>query len=73
MVASLFILGTVGLLTGWGWIGWMIWAVLVSLLGIWHPPVVDEGMPLGRARTIIGIVTLLVFILTFMPLPFYIN
>ena len=73
MVASLFILGTVGLLTGWGWIGWMIWAVLVSLLGIWHPPVVDEDMPLGRARTIIGIVTLLVFILTFMPLPFYIN
>jgi len=35
-----------------------------------HPPVVDEDEPLGLARILVAIIGLLVFILSFLPVPF---
>ena len=58
---------------GWpawsGWPGWYLWAGLTAVLGVRHPSVADETA-LDRRRTIIGWVTLLVFVLTFTPKPF---
>lgn len=66
MVVSLVILG---LLT---WPGWFIWAALISLIGLSHPPIEDQHIPLDGGRKLICAVTILVFVLTFMPTPFYI-
>ena len=42
--------------------------VLLFLLKVGHPPVAEDE-PLGRARTILAVVALIVFILCFMPFP----
>lgn len=55
------------------WKGWLVWGVLVTIIGIWHPPTLDYDMPLDPRRKVVGLVTLLVFILTFTPTPFYIS
>lgn len=66
MVAFLAVLG---LLT---WPGWFIWAALISIIGLRHPPIEDQHLPLDGRRKLICVATILVFILTFMPTPFYI-
>jgi membrane-associated protease RseP (regulator of RpoE activity) len=55
------------------WLGWLVWGVLVTVIGIWHPPTLDYDTPLDPRRKVIGLITLLVFILTFTPTPFYIS
>ena len=55
------------------WLGWLVWGVLVTVIGIWHPPTLDYDLPLDPRRKVIGLITLLVFVLTFTPAPFYIS
>lgn len=55
------------------WPGWVVWAILVSVIGLGHPPVFNEREPLDPARRRIAIITLIVFVLTFIPTPFYIQ
>lgn len=50
--------------------GWLVWAVLITIIGIKHPPVIDDFTHLNPVRKLIGWITLLVFILTFIPAPF---
>jgi membrane-associated protease RseP (regulator of RpoE activity) len=52
------------------WEGWLIWAVLMVILGIRHPPVIYWESPLDRKRRLIGIIALIIFVLTFIPAPF---
>jgi len=52
------------------WEGWFVWAVLLLLLGLRHPPVIYWEVPLDRKRKFIGWVSLVIFILTFIPMPF---
>ena len=53
-----------------GWMGWIIYAVLLTLmLRVGHPPVMDETEPLGTSRKLVAIIGLLVFLLCFMPFP----
>jgi membrane-associated protease RseP (regulator of RpoE activity) len=52
------------------WHGWLIWAVLLYFLGLRHPPPAYDWVPLDRRRRILGIITIIVFILTFTPAPF---
>lgn len=53
-----------------GWMGWVIYAVLLTLmLRIGHPPVMDETEPLGLARKLVAVVGLIVFLLCFTPFP----
>jgi Zn-dependent protease len=49
--------------------GWFLWAVLIAILGLRHPPVQDEPAPLDPRRRLIAYLTLAVFVLSFIPAP----
>jgi len=51
------------------WIGWFIWAFIILLLGLKHPRVVDESIPLSPRRKFLGFVVFIIFILSFIPDP----
>jgi len=52
------------------WEGWIIWAVLLLVLGLRHPPVISWEVPLDKRRKVIGWLAFVIFILTFIPVPF---
>jgi len=54
------------------WEGWAIWAFLLFLLGLDHPPVLIWE-PLHTSRKTIGWIALLIFVLTFTPVPFRVS
>ncbi len=49
---------------------WLLWAVLVQVFGLRHPPPLDDLTPLDRKRKLIGWATIAIFFLIFTPLPF---
>lgn len=51
------------------WIGWFIWALLITVLGLKHPPVFDEHVPLSRGRKILGGAMIIIFVISFIPAP----
>jgi membrane-associated protease RseP (regulator of RpoE activity) len=51
------------------WRGWIIWAVLMMIIGYRHPPVVYPDIQLDKKRIYIGWASLVIFILTFTPTP----
>ena len=48
---------------------WVVWAVVLLLLGDRHPPLLDEREALPRGRMVLGVVALIIFLLSFMPVP----
>jgi len=52
------------------WEGWAIWAVLLLVLGLRHPPVLYWEVPLDYRRRFIGWLTIVIFVFTFIPVPF---
>jgi hypothetical protein len=63
----------VGVLIGLGilgWKGWLFWAALTAFIGIGHPPVVDAHEPLTVRQQIIAWLSLIIFLVTFIPSPF---
>jgi membrane-associated protease RseP (regulator of RpoE activity) len=60
----LLVLGVVG------WPGWFLWAGMAGVLGLAHPPVMDPHTLLGPTRTWIGWGAVVMFIVTFAPVPF---
>jgi len=48
---------------------WVALIVIVTFLGVDHPPIREEGTPLDPFRTILGIAAFLIPVLTFMPEP----
>jgi hypothetical protein len=52
------------------WSGWWIWAVLLLWLGRVHAEPLDQITPLDTPRLAIAALTILIFILTFSPVPF---
>jgi membrane-associated protease RseP (regulator of RpoE activity) len=53
-----------------GWMGWIVWAILFTvLMRAGHPPVLDEAEPLGVTRWLVALIGLLVFMLCFIPTP----
>lgn len=49
--------------------GWLVWAALVLIIGVDHPPVSDSDVGLDRGRRVIGWFCFLLFIVTFIPVP----
>jgi len=66
MIAALAVLGALT------WPGWFVWAALILIIGIWHPPIEDQREPMDPKRRLIAASALAVFVLTFIPTPFYI-
>ncbi|HYG69854.1 MAG TPA: site-2 protease family protein [Anaeromyxobacteraceae bacterium] len=55
-----------GLFAAWSWLVW--WAITRWVVGVRHPPALSEE-PLGPGRRAIAIFSLLLFALTFVPVP----
>ena len=52
------------------WDGWIFWAVLVFfLLGVDHPAPLNDITPLDGKRRAVALLTILVFVLVFTPIP----
>ena len=67
-IARLFLVSIVGI--GFlGWNGWFVWAAILLVVGVDHPPTLDRETPLDLRRWVLGWLTLLVFVLTFIPVP----
>jgi len=47
---------------------WLVWAVLLFFFGMRHPSIIDRR-PVGRVRTWLAIASLVIFILSFTPVP----
>ena len=66
-IALILIMILLGLLS---WEGWFVWGALLLILGLRHPPVLYWEAPLDRKRRVVGWVALVIFVLTFIPVPF---
>ena len=69
-IVSKIVFGGLLVLGVFGWPGWLLWALLLFLMGFRHPPPLDSWVPLDRRRKIIGWLAVVVFALTFIPIPF---
>lgn len=50
---------------------WLLWVgLLFFVLGLHHPPTLDDGLPLGGSAVWRGFLSFLVFLFCFVPLPF---
>jgi membrane-associated protease RseP (regulator of RpoE activity) len=52
------------------WNGWWLWAVLLLWLGRVHAEPLDQITPLDPRRRLVAALVILIFILTFSPVPF---
>ena len=48
---------------------WLVWAVALLFLGERHPPLLDESESLSTGRRALAILALVIFLLSFMPIP----
>ena len=51
------------------WPGWALWCLVILILGLRHPPVIDELRPLDRRRRWLAALVLLIFLFSFAPVP----
>jgi membrane-associated protease RseP (regulator of RpoE activity) len=73
LVAEIILLGLgiyLAFTTGQFFNVWLLWAILVQVFGLRHPPPLDDLTPLDRKRKLIGWATIVIFVLIFTPLPF---
>jgi membrane-associated protease RseP (regulator of RpoE activity) len=52
---------------------WLLWTVLLLVLGRRHPPTLNDARPLDRGRIAVGILGFAVFALCFTPSPFVVT
>jgi membrane-associated protease RseP (regulator of RpoE activity) len=50
------------------WQGWLFWALVITLIGLRHPPIF-ENEKLDSKRKILAAIALLIFLLSFTPAP----
>jgi len=68
-IARAILLAAIAAIILLGRYNWIAMVVIVALMGTDHPPIRDDGRPLGLARTMLGLFSLLIPIVTFMPEP----
>lgn len=64
-----YIIGIFVLLGVFFWAGWFVWALLIYFLGLKHPHILDENIPLSPKRKWLGVLALIIFIVSFTPEP----
>lgn len=52
------------------WQGWWIWAIILMISGTAHPAIRYDARPPGRLKTVLAWLTMVILILTFVPVPF---
>ncbi|MFU8825930.1 MAG: site-2 protease family protein [Brevefilum sp.] len=57
------------ILLGFAWQGWWLWAALIFIAGRYHAEPLDQITPIDRKHRILGIIALVVFILSIIPVP----
>lgn len=56
---------------GWpAWPGWYVWALLLYVMGLKHPPPLNPHVLLDTKRKLLGALALALFVVTFTPVPF---
>jgi membrane-associated protease RseP (regulator of RpoE activity) len=55
------------------WEGWALWAIVLLILGLKHPPIYHSEIPLDSGRRFLGWLGFFIFIITFIPEPFKIS
>lgn len=68
MLGKLFFLALFPL--GYFWTGWLFWAVMIVLVGFKTAPLLDEKEELGRVHKALGVISIAIFLVTFIPIPF---
>ena len=53
------------------WEGWFLWAILIMLFGVKHPPVFDQERELDSKRRLLFYLIIIIFLLSFTPTPLY--
>jgi membrane-associated protease RseP (regulator of RpoE activity) len=54
--------------------GWVLWILIVFfLMRKGHPPTLDDSINVGTGRYILAIISMFIFIITFMPVPIQIG
>jgi membrane-associated protease RseP (regulator of RpoE activity) len=48
---------------------WLVWAILIRVLGRRHPPTMNDYEPVGRARVLVALLALAIFVVSFVPSP----
>lgn len=60
----------IALLGAFYWYGWLVWVILLLFLGVDHPPILVWESQIPLSRKIVGTISFIVFVLTFIPAPF---
>jgi membrane-associated protease RseP (regulator of RpoE activity) len=68
VIARIF-LGALFIMGVFFWIGWIVWALLILLIGLKHPRIPDEQTPLSFSRKIMGFFIFVIFAISFIPDP----
>lgn len=55
---------------GYFWLGWLFWALMIILMGFRPAPLVDDSVVPDRKHKLMGYVSIVIFLLTFIPVPF---
>ena len=58
------------ILLGIFWQGWWLWAIILLWLGRVHAEPLDQITPLDSKRKAIAVIVIIIFLLTFTPVPF---
>ncbi len=66
-IANLMLIGLA--VMSFYWPGWIVWLFIAIILRPSHPPTVMDEVPLGPGRKLIGILSVLAFIICFIPAP----
>ena len=53
------------------WPGWLLWAGLILIFGMRHPPVIDDQRELDFKRKLLFFLIIIIFIVSFTPSPLY--
>lgn len=55
---------------GYFWNGWWLWALVIALFGFKHAPVIDDSVILAKNHRMMGVFSIVIFVVTFIPVPF---
>jgi hypothetical protein len=51
------------------WWVWGLWIVLLLVLRLYHPPTLDDSIPLRPRHIVLGLIALMMLVLCFTPVP----